>query len=105
MSVARDMSENIDLTRADEHLQALLEKRQHPKTICPSEAARALSIDELTESGASHWRDLMGPLRRYAFALRDQGRLEILQKGHVLPLNQSLDDTVGPIRLRKLSNN
>lgn len=96
------MSEDIDLTRADEHLQALLNKRQYPKTLCPSEAARALSIAELAESGASHWRDLMGPLRRHAFELRDQGTIEILQKGNVLPMSKSMSDIVGPIRLRRI---
>lgn len=96
------MSGNINLTRADQHLQQLLDKREYPKTLCPSEAARALSNAELDESGASHWRDLMGPLRRYAFELRDQGRLEILQKGSVLPSSQTMEQTVGPIRLRRV---
>lgn len=96
------MNDEIDLAKVDEHLQTLLEKRQFPKTLCPSEAARALSSTELAASGASHWRDLMGPLRHHAFQLRDQGRLEILQKGNVLPTGQSADETVGPIRLRKV---
>lgn len=96
------MSQNIDLTLVNTHLQQLLAKRQHPKTLCPSEAARALSNAELTESGVTNWRDLMTPLRRHVFELRDQGSLEILQKGNVLPATQSMEDTVGPIRLRNL---
>lgn len=98
------MSQDIDLTRADSHLQELLAKRQHPKTLCPSEAARALSDAELAESGATHWRDIMVPLRRHAFELRNQGKIEILQKGNVLPVTRSMEDTIGPIRLRKVQH-
>lgn len=98
------MSRDIDLNLVDNHLHQLLAKRQYPKTLCPSEAARALSNTELSESGVTDWRDLMTPLRRYAFDLRDQGRLEILQKGDVLPATQSLEDTVGPIRLRNVQD-
>lgn len=96
------MSQGIDLTLVDAHLQQLLAKRQYPKTLCPSEAARALSNAELAESGVTSWRDIMTPLRRYVFELRDQGTLEILQKGNVLPRSQSLEDTIGPIRLRNV---
>lgn len=96
------MSREIDLTHVNNHLQQLLVKRQYPKTLCPSEAARALSSAELAESGVTSWRDLMTPLRCHVFELRDQGDLEILQKGNVLPSTQSLEDTVGPIRLRNV---
>lgn len=83
------------------HLERLLCSRTYPKTICPSEAARALSADDLKDAGADTWRDLMPAIRKYAFELRDEGVVEILQKGVVLPLDQSLGETMGPIRLRK----
>lgn len=92
----------MNLIPVTDHLNKLLDRRQHPKTICPSEAARALSRSELDESGVDCWRDLMPALRELAFELRDQGQLEILQKGDVLPSTQTLEDTTGPIRLRRV---
>jgi Protein of unknown function (DUF3253) len=83
------------------HLNRLLNSRSFPKTICPSEAARALSAAELKESGTDNWRDLMPAIRGLAFEWRDCGILDILQKGQVLPETQALQQTVGPIRLRK----
>lgn len=97
-------STTIDLTIANKHLQRLLNSRAFPKTICPSEAARALTKDELEASGAFEWRDLMTPLRQHAFELRDRGKLEILQQGSVLPSDQSMEETRGPIRLRLLKS-
>lgn len=85
------------------HLDTLLHQRQYPKTLCPSEAARALSTAELRESGVDSWRDLMPALRQLAFQMRDQGKIEILQKGNVLPLDQTIERTTGPIRLRQPS--
>jgi len=93
-----DSDINLDVVVA--HLNKLLDQRQYPKTICPSEAARALSKPELDESGVEGWRDLMPALRLLAFEMRSQGRLEILQKGIVLPPAQTLEETTGPIRLR-----
>lgn len=92
----------VDLNTAKKYLYQLLGAREYPKTICPSEAARALSAAELRESGVDNWRDLMVPLRRMAFGLRDGGEIEILQRGVILPLSQSVEDTRGPIRLRKI---
>ena len=83
------------------HMERLLESRDFPKTICPSEAARALSAQELQATGASSWRDLMPVIRRHMFELRDAGELDILQKGTVLPASQGVASTIGPIRLRK----
>lgn len=82
------------------HLEQLLQKRQHPKTLCPSEVARALSQEQLKEAGVSSWRDLMPYLRNLAFQMRDNGEVEILQKGNVLPSDQTLEQTTGPIRIR-----
>ena len=52
---------------------ALLAEREPGKTICPSEAARALD-------GAA-WRRLMPPVRATAVELARQGRLVITRKG------------------------
>ena len=93
---------DVNLDPVLPHLDVLLAKRQHPKTLCPSEVARALSQEELEEAGASQWRDLMPCLRSLCFQLRDEGKLEILQKGNVLPRSQGIRDTSGPIRIRKL---
>lgn len=100
MHMAED---GLPLHHVDAHLERLLKSREFPKTICPSEVARALSTSELHANDIQSWRDLMTPIRRYAFQLRDQGKLEILQKGNVLPKDQSLEDTTGPIRLRKVA--
>ena len=89
------------MERVKPHLERLLSTREFPKTICPSEAARALSPDEIKDAGARTWRDLMPIIRSYAFELRDEGLIDVLQKGHVLPSSQGLDETNGPIRLRK----
>lgn len=83
------------------HLNRLLDSRAFPKTICPSEAARALSAAELQRAGVESWRDLMPAIRELSFELRDKGELEILQKGNVLPESQTLEQTVGPVRLRR----
>ena len=65
----------------------LLQARGPGKSICPSEAARALAPD---------WHSLLGPVRRVAIALAQAGRLEILRKGQ--PIDPA--DTRGVIRLR-----
>jgi Protein of unknown function (DUF3253) len=83
------------------HIHHILDSRSFPKTLCPSEAARALSAAELQKTGVDHWRDLMPAIRELAFELRDRGVLQILQKGVVLPESQTMQQTVGPIRLRR----
>ena len=91
---------NLNMDAVLNHLQSLLSKRAHPKTLCPSEAARALSNTELRDSGAQTWRDLMPMLRILCFQLRDDGEVEILQRGHVIPLSTALEEVSGPIRVR-----
>ena len=66
---------------------ALLAERATGATICPSEVARALTAD---------WRPLMGPVREVAFRLAREGRLEVRQKGQVVPPDPP---PRGPIRL------
>ena len=57
------------------------------KSICPSEAARALGDD---------WQGLLGEVRRAAGGLGKSGRLGILRKGHAIDPNAIR----GVIRLR-----
>ena len=93
------MTSAIELVKP--HLERLLKAREYPKTICPSEAARALTSSEVAQAGVNTWRDLMPTIRRYAFEIRDSGEVEILQKGQVVPLSKQMNDIRGPIRLRK----
>jgi hypothetical protein len=76
--------------RCEETILALLAERGAGKTICPSEAARAL--------GGPHpdgWGPLMQPVRRAAVRLAKEGRLVITRKGR--PVDP--DDFRGVYRL------
>ena len=95
------MAEEYNLDPIEPHLERLLDQRKYPKTLCPSEVARALSAHELVLTGAENWRDLMPEIRRAMFRLRDQNSIEVLQRGEVLSAQQSLDDVRGPIRIRR----
>ena len=97
------MAGQYDLEPMKHHLARLLQQRAHPKTICPSEAARALSSTELVQIGANSWRDLMPAIRQEVFRMRDNGELEILQKGQVLGDELGYEDISGPIRLRAVT--
>jgi hypothetical protein len=68
----------------------LLAQRDAGKTICPSDAARALAGDE-------DFRPWMDTVRSAARDLVAEGAIEVTQKGEVV----DLDDARGPIRLRK----
>ena len=83
------------------HAERLLNTRDYPKTICPSEIARALSASELETLHASTWRDTMDPIRQLLWAKRSAREVEILQKGEVLDV-ESLEHIRGPIRVRKV---
>ena len=74
--------------RIESTILGLLEQRAEGKTICPSEAARALRPGD--------WRPLMQPVRDTAAAMADEGRLEVTQKGEVVDVRTAR----GPIRLR-----
>jgi hypothetical protein len=69
-------------------IRELLAQRDEGKTICPSDAARALAPDD--------FRPLMEPVRRVARDLVARGELEVTQKGRVV----DIDAARGPIRLR-----
>lgn len=66
----------------------LLAARGPGKTICPSEAARAVSPD--------NWRELMEPARRAARRLAQRGSIVITQAGKEIDAGNSL----GPVRLK-----
>ena len=67
---------------------ALLEARDPGKTICPSDAARALAD--------ANFRPLMEPVRRVAREMVARGALEITQRGKVVDPERAR----GAIRLR-----
>jgi hypothetical protein len=75
----------------EEAILDLLAQRAPGKTICPSEAARALGGDD-------GFRDYMDPVRDAARGLVARGELEVTQRGEVV----DLDRARGPIRLRLL---
>lgn len=87
------------------HLDRLLKARASPKTICPSEVARALSKSEIQDLDATDWRDTMPAIRERVWKMRDQGRVEILQKGEVLSNDVGPDEVRGPIRVRLRNDN
>jgi hypothetical protein len=75
--------------RLEEALLGLLAGRRPGGSICPSEVARLV--------GASgEWRGLMASVRRVAWRLQRQGRVEITRKGRPV----AADSAVGPIRIR-----
>jgi hypothetical protein len=70
----------------------LLARRGPGKTICPSDAARALDD--------ANFRPLMAPVRRVARSLVERGELEVTQSGRVV----DIDTARGAIRLRLTSS-
>jgi hypothetical protein len=67
---------------------ALVTARGPTKSICPSEAARALDED---------WHPKLGPVRATAIRMAKEGRLTILRKGRPVT---DFADLRGVIRLR-----
>jgi hypothetical protein len=70
---------------------ALARDRAPAKTICPSDAARAV--------GGDQWRALMEQSRDIARDLARAGEVEIMQRGEVLDPDAQWR---GPIRIRAL---
>jgi hypothetical protein len=66
-----------------------LTRHRHPKTICPSDAARVV--------GGEGWRELMPDARERARALARDGVVEVVQKGEVLDPDETW---AGPVRIR-----
>jgi hypothetical protein len=79
-----------DTAAARSAILELLEQRDPGKTICPSEAARALAGDDA-------FRDEMDTVRAAAWELADEGAIEVTQHGEPV----SRDSARGPIRLRR----
>jgi hypothetical protein len=74
---------------AERAILDLLARRDPGKTICPSDAARALGGDE-------GFRELMPVVRDAARALVAEGRIVVTQRGEPV----DLDSARGAIRLR-----
>lgn len=70
-------------------IRELLAARAEGKTICPSEAARAVFGDDA-------FRPHMDDVRAVAFGLADAGEVEVTQRGEVVDGRTAR----GPIRLR-----
>lgn len=73
-----------------EAIRELLARRGPGASICPSEAARAVS--------AQDWRGLMEPARSAARELARAGEVEITQRGVVLDPDGTWR---GPVRIRR----
>ena len=69
-------------------IEKLLAERAPGKTICPSDAARALG-------GDAGFRPLMGTVRDAARELVAAGRVEVTQGGEAVDIDQAK----GPVRL------
>lgn len=81
----RDMSSDDNEPRNT--ILKLLSERDADKTICPSEAARAI--------GGAHWRDLMPTVHAAARTLADEGVVELRQGGERV----GTDGIVGPYQI------
>lgn len=77
--------------RIRECVMELLNQRGPGHSICPSEAARALSLHI-----GGRWQDLMRPVRTVAAALAEAGVIEVIQHEAVVDVR----DVRGPVRLR-----
>ena len=77
--------------RIEETILALVEERGAGKTICPSEAARAIAGSKPDE-----WSRLMGPVRQVAVRLMKEGRIVIRRKGRPV---EDPDDFRGVYRI------
>ena len=67
----------------------LLDERAPTSSICPSDAARAVSSDG--------WRALMEPVREAAGRLAARGEVEVTQRGVVVDVATAR----GPVRIRR----
>jgi hypothetical protein len=81
---------NADIDRIEATILALAAARGPDKTLCPSDAARAIGGDH-----PDGWGPLMQPIRRIAVRLAKEGRLVITRKGRAV----DPDDFRGVYRL------
>lgn len=83
-----ETQDDPDHASAARAILELLDRRAPGKTICPSEAARALAGED--------FRPLMPLVREAAQTLVDAGTVEVVQGGNPIVLKEAR----GPIRLR-----
>jgi hypothetical protein len=76
-------------------IRTLLDGRAAGATICPSEAARLVALEQGIEGEG--WRDLMEPARAAARRLVATGDVEIVQRGRVVDPSTAR----GAIRVRR----
>jgi hypothetical protein len=74
----------------EEAILSLLADRAPGRTVCPSEAARAVAGQD------GDWRSLMDDVRAAAFSLADRGAVDVTQGGQVVDGRSAR----GPVRLR-----
>jgi len=86
------MTDEEEKTRLKEAIIALLDKRRENKTICPSEASRAVF-----GSARGNNREEMQRTRDVVRELADSGAIEVCQRGQVVDMSTCK----GPIRLRR----
>ncbi|WP_435746293.1 DUF3253 domain-containing protein [Nocardioides sp. SYSU DS0663] len=77
--------------RLERGILDLLDRREPGRTICPSEAARAVG-------GEADWRRLMAPAREAAGRLAATGAVEVTQRGEVVDVAGAR----GPVRIRRV---
>jgi hypothetical protein len=82
----------VSETQLRDAILSLARDRAPAKTICPSDAARAV--------GGEQWRDLMEQARDLARDLARAGDVEIMQRGEVIDPDTQWR---GPIRIRARS--
>lgn len=83
-------TEDGDRLRLAAAVRTLLRHRDEGKTICPSDAARAV--------GGERWRSLLPTAHAVARNLAAAGEVEVTQRGEVLDPNAAWK---GPVRLRR----
>lgn len=94
------MSNTAENSLLRANILSMISKRDYPKTCCPSEVARALTVEELQELNCKDWRSAMEQVRQEAYKMYAEGQIEVTQKGEKVELN-NINDVKGPIRLRK----
>jgi hypothetical protein len=87
------------------YMDELLASRESPKTICPSEIARALSQEQLDAVGAPSWGELMPEIRNMVAEMQRSGcgrgdTERCVLKGE---LGEGLVEVKGLIRVRRVT--